>query len=238
MLAASQSSKPVTIVLLPGMDGTGMLFANFVAALGDAATTVVVSYPTGCQLDYRELTDLARTHLPQGGDFVLLGESFSGPIAIALAAERPPGLLGLVLCCSFACTPVRFSSHLDRLLSLVPMHRQMTSMVAPLFLGRAALPQLRKALAAVPAPVIRQRLREVLKVDYSSLAAGLQLPVIYLQASQDSVVPASACGHLRRLIPSMLVARFHTAHLLLQSAPADAAAEVLAFIRTTRPSPR
>jgi hypothetical protein len=37
---------PVALVLLPGMDGTGELFAPFVAALGKTTPVVVVSYPT------------------------------------------------------------------------------------------------------------------------------------------------------------------------------------------------
>ena len=232
MPAASQPGKPV-IVLLPGMDGTGKLFAGFVAALGDAARALVVAYPPDRELGYAELTDFARSQLPRGEDFVLLGESFSGPIAIALAAERPPGLAGLVLCCSFARTPVPGSSILARLLPLLPLHTQVMHTLAPLLIGRAALAELRTALAGVRSPVLRRRLREVLQVDYSALAASLDLPVLYLQALQDRVVPASACGHLLSLIPSMQVARFAAPHLLLQSSPAAAAASVKEFIRAS-----
>jgi pimeloyl-[acyl-carrier protein] methyl ester esterase len=124
MPAVADQRKPVTIVLLPGMDGTGKLFAGFVAALGDAARPVVVAYPTDSQLDYRQLIDVARTFLPLGEPFVLLGESFSGPIAIALAAERPAGLFALVLCCSFAPNPENDrlvpASACRHLLALIP----------------------------------------------------------------------------------------------------------------------
>jgi hypothetical protein len=41
MPATSHPGKAITIVLLPGMDGTGKLFAGFVAALGDAAKALV-----------------------------------------------------------------------------------------------------------------------------------------------------------------------------------------------------
>ena len=34
----------------------------------------------------------------RGGDFVVVGESFSGPLALLLAARSPPGLRGVVLC--------------------------------------------------------------------------------------------------------------------------------------------
>jgi pimeloyl-[acyl-carrier protein] methyl ester esterase len=232
MPATSHPGKAITIVLLPGMDGTGKLFAGFVAALGGAAKALVVAYPPDRELGYSELTDFARSQLPPGADFVLLGESFSGPIAIALAAERPPGLVGLVLCCSFARTPVPGSSVLSRLLPLLPLHTRILNAVAPLLIGRTALVELRSALAGVRSSVLRRRLREVLQVDYSVLAASLDLPVLYLRALQDRVVPASECDHLLALIPSMQVVRFAAPHLLLQSSPVAAAASVRAFVGT------
>jgi hypothetical protein len=45
----------VTLILLPGLDGTGTLFDAFVAALGTEFNVKVVSYPTTEPLDYSEL---------------------------------------------------------------------------------------------------------------------------------------------------------------------------------------
>lgn len=42
-----------TIVLLPGMDGSGALFSDFTSTI--AAKTVVVSYPHDLPLHYEEL---------------------------------------------------------------------------------------------------------------------------------------------------------------------------------------
>src|SRR5438105_3993436 len=87
------------------MDGTGELFAPFVAALGREFNVKVVAYPTAAPLGYDELESVARAALPAEGPYVILGESFSGPIAISLAASGSPGLKGLVLCCSFVSNP-------------------------------------------------------------------------------------------------------------------------------------
>ncbi|WP_222432862.1 alpha/beta fold hydrolase [Caenimonas sedimenti] len=106
----------MTLVLLPGMDGTGELFAPFIAAYGGA--TQVVRYPPTAVLNYAGLEEVARSALPRGEPFVLLGESFSGPIAISLAASRPPNLLGVILCCTFARNPRPF---LGPFRSLLPM---------------------------------------------------------------------------------------------------------------------
>ena len=84
--------KKITVLLLPGMDGTGELFAPFIAALGCEFATLVVTYPTHASLDYAELETIARAAIPQDGAYVIVGESFSGPIAIALAAQATPNL--------------------------------------------------------------------------------------------------------------------------------------------------
>ena len=75
-----------TLLLLPGMDGTGDLFDAFVAALPATLDVVTVRYPAREPLGYAELQALARAAMPEKGPFVILGESFSGPIAISLAA--------------------------------------------------------------------------------------------------------------------------------------------------------
>lgn len=85
------------LVLLPGLDGTGTLFTPLLDHL--AATPVVASYPPE-PLSYERLLAQVARLLPDG-PFVILAESFSGPLAIRLAYRRPPGLQALVLVSSF-----------------------------------------------------------------------------------------------------------------------------------------
>lgn len=93
-------------VLLPGMDGIGR-FRGFKEALGGETDCLALSYPPDVPLGYDALTTRAREALPRDTDYILVAESFSGPIAIRLAAERPPGLRALVLAASFCRSPVR-----------------------------------------------------------------------------------------------------------------------------------
>ena len=106
------------LVLLPGMDGTGELFAPFEAKL--RVPLVRIAYPATESMDYLQLVEYVRQRLPVGQRFVLLGESFSGPVAIGVAAQRPPLLAGLVLCCTFARTPHLWTRHLHKLAGLLP----------------------------------------------------------------------------------------------------------------------
>src|SRR6187402_2819704 len=91
-----------TLVLLPGLDGTGDLFKPFIEALTPDVSTITVSYSSVSHSTYADCQAVALSRLPQQDPFVLVGESFSGPIAIALAASRPAGLRGVILVGTFA----------------------------------------------------------------------------------------------------------------------------------------
>jgi pimeloyl-ACP methyl ester carboxylesterase len=173
----------LTLVLLPGMDGSGDLFAGFIAALGGQMDTiVVVSYPAAPALGYAGLTEHARAQLPRDRPFVLLGESFSGPVAIALAASRPPGLIGLVLCCTFARSPRPLLAPLKAVVGVLPMWPILTPLIAPFLLGVGAPAALRRALRAalekVAPACLRLRLKEVMAVDYTERVRTIAVPVL------------------------------------------------------------
>jgi hypothetical protein len=85
---------PPALVLLPGLDGTGDLFQPLLSRLDRSIEPVVVRYPLAEPLGYEALTSIARRALPTTGPYVILGESFSGPIAVQLAAERSGELRG------------------------------------------------------------------------------------------------------------------------------------------------
>ncbi|HMA00429.1 MAG TPA: hypothetical protein VKP66_20995 [Steroidobacteraceae bacterium] len=80
------------LLLLPGLDGTGKLFAAFLRALGPGVESRVVEYSPDEPLGYEELELRVRAALPRDRPYVLLGESFSGPIAMRIAASAPAGL--------------------------------------------------------------------------------------------------------------------------------------------------
>src|SRR5687768_14153054 len=105
------------VVVLPGLDGTTALLQAFCSRVGELGVpTRAVAYPTDRALGYAELEPLVRSELPTSEPFVLLGESFSGPLAIRIAASQPPGLVGLVLSTTFARAPVPLLSPLASLI--------------------------------------------------------------------------------------------------------------------------
>src|SRR5262245_41048704 len=79
--AMREALRP-TLVLLPGLDGTGKLFGPFVERAHATFDVKVVEYPADERLGYPELEALVGRGLPTSGPFFLVAESFSGPIAI------------------------------------------------------------------------------------------------------------------------------------------------------------
>ncbi len=216
------------------MDGSGALFADFAAALGDGIAPLVLSYPPDLPLDYQGLAEFASARLPVGQPYVLLGESFSGPVAIAIAAMRPPGLVGLILSCTFARNPVPLLRHCSSLIPYVPVSSKLSALAMPWLLGGHATPGLRRtlrgALDQLHPAVLRARMGAVLAVDYSAQARSITVPVLYLQARQDRVIARRCAAHLAALLPGMTVKMIDGPHLLLQAAPQAAAAIVRDFM--------
>jgi len=84
-----------TLLLLPGLDGTEVLFGPLVRSAPQGIEVSAVTYPRGPANRYEDLLPRVRKSLPQDRPFYLLGWSFSGPLAL-MAAERPPLLSGVI----------------------------------------------------------------------------------------------------------------------------------------------
>jgi pimeloyl-ACP methyl ester carboxylesterase len=220
-----------TLVLLPGMDGTASLFDPFVEALGAQLPVRRVQYPTNQAMDYAELTVLVRSELPKSEPYVLLGESFSGPIAIALASEANSNLLGLVLCCTFARNPRPVLSGLRSLINAMPMAMLPMLVVSHLLLGRFATPVLRlaleRAVLQVDPGVMKARLNAVMDVNVTTQMATVKVPTLYLRAKHDRLVSPAAGQLISQLNTTIKLVELNAPHCLLQAVPLDAAKEIL-----------
>lgn len=226
----------VALILLPGMDGTGVLFESFVAALGGEFDVKVVRYPADQPLDYAGLEEIARAAIPPDGPLILLGESFSGPIAVSLAASLGTRVIGLVLACTFVRNPLPLLSGLRGLVNKLPVQGMPASLFAQAMLSFRANPPLRAAHAAalegVSAAVLHERMRAVLEVDVSAKLAQLRMPLLYLRATRDWVVPRAAGSWVAQIAPHTQMVEFDAPHFLLQTVPQKTARAVREFIQT------
>ncbi|WP_243318436.1 alpha/beta fold hydrolase [Geothrix paludis] len=221
------------LVLLPGLDGTGLMFGPFVAALEAAGFEArVVRYPPAL-VSYPACAHFAHTLLPRDRPFLLLGESFSGPVALALAAEAPEYLVGVVLCGTFAKNPRPGLGRLAPLLPILP-NRLPPAVIRFLLLGRWAtaplLDLLRALVPQVPPATVKARLRAVVAVDQTPLLGRLRVPVLALVAARDRLVPPSATAWLRARLPNLDIVRLQGPHWLLQTRPDACVQAIEAFL--------
>lgn len=224
----------MTVVVLPGLDGTGTLYQALAEQLGPDYPLEVIAYPLDQMLDYAELLEFIRPLLPQQ-PYILLAESFSGPLGIMLSAQQPAYLKGLVLCCTFGRNPLPAVKGLPHVVDQLPWTELVQHWTALWLQGRYANTTLSalldRALAMVSQKVIKHRAKQVLAVDVLPQFSTLTLPLLYLQAKQDKLIWPFNAKTLQQLQPKMQLVALDAPHFLLQAAPSQAAQVLKQFIQ-------
>ncbi len=223
-----------TLCLLPGLDGTGRLYRNLARRLDTDFTVRVLAYDSRRFDGYAALADLIAPQLPSGEDFVLVAESFAGPLAVDLSARRPPGLRALVLAASFISSPLPASRLLAGLLERLPAMLPPGLLLEQLLAGRGAdrdlRDELREILGNIPTSVLRARALAALRSDAGSLLAQLDLPVLYLEGRRDRLIGRHAGREVVRLAWDAERCRIDAPHFLFQVASAAAATAIADFL--------
>lgn len=208
------------VVLLPGLDGTGTLFARLIRAAGTAVNLEPVALPPE-PLGYVELAARLGPRLGLSRDSILVAESFSGPLAAILAAAYP--VAGLVICNGFV-VPPRASAL--KLIARAPLLRfpPPAWAVRALLVGHdapdALVASVRAAIGTQPPATLAARLRAVLAVDAANELSRCSAPITYLRGADDRLVPEASVAAVTRAAPGQVtVVRIPGPHLLLQAAP-------------------
>lgn len=230
--------QTTTLVLLPGMHGSGHLFAPLVRELPDHIRPLPVSYPPDRPLDYQGHLEIVMAALPVDEPFVLLGESFSGPLALMAAERKPKGLCGVILCATFVTCPLSLPASVAGLLVSAGLFRMKSN---PLFLrmllGKNAPEELNhlffQALDTVRPEVLAARANAVLELDCTTALRDCLVPILAIQAGNDRIVSRRSTELTRSIRPDASVVEICGPHLILQCATAEAARVICRFIDET-----
>jgi pimeloyl-[acyl-carrier protein] methyl ester esterase len=228
----------MTLVLLPGLDGTGNLFAPLIPELPRNLNVIIAGYPSERFLSYPEHVSWLSELVPRDGPFAILGESYGSTVAVKFAATHPYNLTGVILCAGFISNPVREWGPLPKLL------------VRPLFfrfpppdflreyfiLGFGASESLKLALRrtmhSVNTEVFAKRARAAIDCDATQEIRQVTVPLLYLQAAEDRLVGSECLDEIKRLHPETISISIRAPHLLLQREPRAAARAITQFLDT------
>lgn len=225
------------LLLLPGMDGTGDLFADFIGALPSWIMPCVVSYPRDKRLTFDQLVARVRSALPSDEPFVILAESFSTPLAVRIAAEHPKGLRALVLCAGFVSPPRQdfLSSIASALAPLLFAFRMPERVCRGLLVGRTAPEKLvdnvRSTVSRVSPRVMAHRLRSVLSCNSKRELLNVSVPLLYVAGTEDRLVRETCFKEIKKVKPTALLANVRAPHLILQSNPCESVNILVQFLR-------
>lgn len=229
--------KRLTLLLLPGMDGTGELFAEFVRLLPSWIEPRVVSYPRDRRLSYDQLLPIVVSALPSNKPFVILAESFSTPLAVKLAAEAPRGLRALVLCAGFVSPPRRnMLRRVALILAPVLFAFGLPESVCRHFLVGDTAPKslvdgVRATVSSVSVGVLVHRLGSVLSCNGERELRNVSVPLLYISGLEDRLVRRLSFEEIQQAKPDAQLASVEAHHLILQTKPHEAVNVVVRFLR-------
>lgn len=232
--------KPL-IILLPGTDGTGVLFDDLSKALTDFAEVWTIAYPQTGPQTYDALGEALLPRLPVDRDYILVGESFGGPLAVWLAVHALRQPVKLILGATFAASPFgrmgRWARPLLWIGERLPLWTwQIDTM---LFNGRnrSMAQNIQDAVRFIPRQTLMNRVRTVLDCDVTGLLEHLDMPVLCLNARRDRLIPPWLPRHFSKR-PNVQIRNLDLPHMIFQSDAKTVTHEhILPFLKACHASP-
>ncbi|MFD0894587.1 alpha/beta hydrolase [Luteolibacter ambystomatis] len=214
------------------MDGTDVLSREFAGGDWHGHPVTVLPIPKEGAQDYESLVTALAPQLPEG-PLVLIGESFSGPIAMKLAKRERGRVEALVIAGGFCASPAPAG------LALVPLRPLFLLPPPAIFLkkylaGPEATHELVESLGAairsVPSATLSARAEVILALQESDCPSFESLPVLLVQAHHDEVLSWESQSRLERHFPEADSVWIESPHLLLATNPDVCREAVVEFL--------
>ena len=212
-------------VLLPGLDGTGDLFDPLISVIPSSNGVTRMAYDREVPHSIPSYADQVLSVANGLDDKVVVAESFSSLVLLELL-RRGTRPRAAVFCAGFADSPRPF---LLRASMWLPMAAIMRIKLRPLALrmaclGMAASDSLvehtRQVISSVNPEVLAYRLRQVATAQAPNLRMP-EVPILYLRAINDRLVPARSADWFRRNVRGLQVQELVGPHFLLQANPVE-----------------
>jgi len=113
------SPRKRNLILLPGLDGTGILFANLINQLEEEIEITSISYTSKSQCSLGDLAIFVKDKMPDPQNSIILAESFSGLVALTLLEKLLVPPKGIIFAMCFVEPPCKV---LLRVVSSLPIN--------------------------------------------------------------------------------------------------------------------
>ena len=229
----------IQLALLPGLDGTGILFEPLLDVLPERFQPVVCCYPNDNMMCLNSLAEGIESELAHLSDLVFVAESFGSLVAINLLRRRQVRPRAVVFVVGFGNSPCPV---LLRLVQLIPAHlvpwQRFPLMALKWFVfgdtgGQSERSLFNRAGASVNPEVLMHRLKLIASTPFVNLDANWSLPVADVRADSDRLVRARCASWFRQRFSDIQTVSFPGGHYLLQM-HAPAFAEWLEYYLDTR----
>ncbi|AOE48929.1 alpha/beta hydrolase family protein [Kangiella sediminilitoris] len=216
--------KQPKLVMIPGLNGNDLLCREFLDSL--PMDVKFIPLPEDCPQDHESIAESVTPLLPQE-PFILLLESFAGSIGPNLLKNNDIPLQGLIFFVSLLATPSKPLLALSQLVSAKTILKLpfIDRTLSRTFLNNDANPEqvqhVKQVIHDIPDDILKQRTKAL--AELKSFPRQPDIPVAYVEASNDRVLNQRALDSIEEVFPQAEKYPMQGSHFLLYTKPQESA---------------
>ncbi len=217
-------TEQLNFILLPGLDGTGILAQPFVKQFPYPERLEVITYPQSIKNNsLSQLAKMIEDKLIDKKNYVLIGESFGGLVCLEILKRNFLTLKGMIFLVAFAQPP---KPRLLKLLEKLPIEyfpwASLPNFILKQFAISSDATQEQVELAqttskSVDPKTLAHRLRIIISDPMKDIDNHWSIPCLYIQGSEDKVVPKHSANWFKKHFSNFTLNSIKGGHFLLHT---------------------
>lgn len=219
------------ILLLPGLDGSGILFEPLAKVLAELNCDYAIEPINNHKSNHHYMAHLECHYRHE--DIILVGESYSSHIATRLALKGNLTIKGIVIVAGFLTNPSWLTYPALKLPVKMIIHPPLPKalLARALFSDKAddhrLLALFNRAITSVDPQVIKQRIRDIIKLEHPK--ASSEIPCLYIKALKDKLVAKNSYRNFESIFSHCEIKEIATSHFVAQTHAQDCAEYIQQF---------
>lgn len=219
----THTQQEMNFVLLPGLDGTGILAQPFVDQFSDKKNTEVITYPSDVDNSLGNLAKLTEQKVANKQNCIFIAESFGGLVLLEILRRNKLNPKGIIFLATFGESP---KPKLLTIIKKLPIDYFPWALVPSLFVklfavGMDATDQqiqlLKYAIRSVSPKLLASRLRIIADNPMKDIKNSWTTPCLYIQATNDRLVPDRCANWFKKRFTDFTIKPIEGGHFLLHT---------------------